>query len=39
LLDQDRRAALIAAGRAQSQRFHWDHTAQQVLSIYRDISG
>jgi glycosyltransferase involved in cell wall biosynthesis len=39
LLDQDRRAALVAAGRAQSQRFHWDHTAQQVLSIYRDISG
>jgi glycosyltransferase involved in cell wall biosynthesis len=37
LLDQDRRAALIAAGLAQSQRFHWDHTAQQVLSIYRDI--
>ncbi|HTB14619.1 MAG TPA: glycosyltransferase family 1 protein [Bryobacteraceae bacterium] len=39
LLDQDRRAALVAAGRAQSQRFHWDHTAQQVLSIYRDINA
>ncbi len=37
LLDQDRRAALIAAGLAQSRRFHWDHTAQQVLSIYREI--
>jgi glycosyltransferase involved in cell wall biosynthesis len=37
LLDQERRAALIAAGLAQSRRFHWDHTAQQVLSIYREI--
>jgi glycosyltransferase involved in cell wall biosynthesis len=39
LLDQERRAALIAAGLAQSQRFDWDHTAQQVLSIYRDIKS
>jgi glycosyltransferase involved in cell wall biosynthesis len=39
LLDPDRRATLIAAGLAQSQRFHWDHTATQVLSIYRDING
>jgi glycosyltransferase involved in cell wall biosynthesis len=37
LLDRDRRDTLIAAGLAQSQRFHWDHTAQQVLSIYRNI--
>jgi len=39
LLDQERRAALIKAGLAQCQRFHWDHTAQEVLSIYRDIKG
>jgi glycosyltransferase involved in cell wall biosynthesis len=37
LLDQDRRIALIAAGLAQSKRFHWDNTAQQVLNIYRDV--
>jgi len=37
LLDQDRRSALITAGLAQARRFHWDHTAQQVLSIYQDI--
>jgi glycosyltransferase involved in cell wall biosynthesis len=37
LLDPDRRSALIAAGLAQSQRFNWDNTAQQVLGIYRDI--
>lgn len=37
LLDQDRREALIAAGLAQSRRFHWDNTAREVLSIYREI--
>jgi glycosyltransferase involved in cell wall biosynthesis len=39
LLDDGRRNALIAAGRAQSDRFHWDNTAEQVLSIYREIKG
>jgi glycosyltransferase involved in cell wall biosynthesis len=39
LLDQDRREALIAAGLAQSRRFNWDSTAEQVLSIYREIKG
>ena len=39
LLDQDRRTTLIAAGLAQSRRYHWDNTAQQVLSIYREIKG
>ncbi len=39
LLNQDRRAALIAAGLEQCRRFHWDQTAQEVLSIYRDIKG
>jgi glycosyltransferase involved in cell wall biosynthesis len=39
LLDQDRRCALIAAGPAQARRFNWDHTAQQVLDIYRDINS
>lgn len=37
LLDQDRRNALSAAGLDQARRFHWDHTAQQVLDIYRDL--
>jgi glycosyltransferase involved in cell wall biosynthesis len=37
LLDNNRRKALVAAGLAQAARFHWDHTAQQVLDIYRDI--
>jgi glycosyltransferase involved in cell wall biosynthesis len=39
LLDQDRRSTLIAAGLAQSKRFDWDNTAQQVLSIYRELKG
>jgi glycosyltransferase involved in cell wall biosynthesis len=39
LLDQNRRNALIAAGLSQARRFHWDHTAQQVLNIYREIKG
>jgi glycosyltransferase involved in cell wall biosynthesis len=37
LLDANRREALAIAGLAQSRRFHWDHTAQQVLDIYREI--
>jgi len=39
LLDQTRRDTLIAAGLAHSKRFHWDNTAQQVLSIYREIKA
>jgi glycosyltransferase involved in cell wall biosynthesis len=39
LLDLDRRSALIAAGLAQARRFHWDHTAQQVLDIYRELKN
>ena len=39
LLDEDRRNALSAAGMVQARRFHWDHTAQQVLDIYREIKG
>jgi glycosyltransferase involved in cell wall biosynthesis len=39
LLDQDRRNTLSAAGLAQARHFHWDHTAQQVLDIYREIKG
>jgi glycosyltransferase involved in cell wall biosynthesis len=39
LLDQDRRNALSVAGLAQARRFHWDHTAQQVLDIYCEIKG
>jgi glycosyltransferase involved in cell wall biosynthesis len=37
LLDLERRKSLSAAGLAQAGRFHWDHTAQQVLDIYREI--
>jgi glycosyltransferase involved in cell wall biosynthesis len=36
LLDQDRRRTLIAAGPLQARRFNWDHTARQVLDIYRE---
>jgi glycosyltransferase involved in cell wall biosynthesis len=39
LLDPDRRRNLIAAGPLQAARFNWNHTAQQVLDIYRDIKG
>ncbi|MGA3187398.1 MAG: glycosyltransferase family 1 protein [Bryobacteraceae bacterium] len=39
LLDQERRSALATAGPAQARRFNWDHTAQQVLDIYRDIKS
>ena len=37
LLDQNRRNALISAGLSQAKRFHWDHTAQQVLNIYQEL--
>jgi glycosyltransferase involved in cell wall biosynthesis len=39
LLDRERSQALSAAGLEQARRFHWDHTAQQVLNIYREIKG
>src|SRR3984957_10967265 len=39
LLDRERSQALSAAGLEQARRFHWDHTAQQVLDIYREIKG
>jgi hypothetical protein len=39
LLNPDRRAWLIAAGRAHAKRFQWDATAQQVLSIYREVAA
>lgn len=37
LLDPERQASLAAAGRAQAARFHWDSTAREVLSIYREL--
>jgi glycosyltransferase involved in cell wall biosynthesis len=37
LCDQERRRKMITAGLAQAQRFHWNHTARQVLDVYRDI--
>ncbi len=37
LLDQPRRQRMIAAGLEQARRFHWDHTARNVLAVYREI--
>ena len=37
LLDQPRRQKMIAAGLEQARRFHWDHTARNVLAVYREI--
>jgi glycosyltransferase involved in cell wall biosynthesis len=37
LLDEERRSRLSAAGLAQSRKFNWEHTAQQVLTVYREI--
>ncbi len=37
LLDDNKRRELAAAGREQSHRFHWDHTAREVLNIYQEI--
>jgi len=37
LLDDNKRRALAAAGREQAARFHWDHTAKEVLQIYKEI--
>lgn len=38
LLNPERRAALVQAGRAQVRKFNWDATARQVLSIYREVA-
>jgi glycosyltransferase involved in cell wall biosynthesis len=37
LLNPERRQRLILAGREHARRFHWDKTASEVLSVYRDI--
>jgi len=37
LLNDQRRKALSEAGFAQARRFHWDRTAEEVLTIYREI--
>jgi glycosyltransferase involved in cell wall biosynthesis len=37
LLDEDRRRELSEAGIEQARRFHWDTTAREVLSVYREI--
>ncbi|MBZ5602838.1 MAG: glycosyltransferase family 4 protein, partial [Acidobacteriia bacterium] len=37
LIDDNKRRGLVARGREQARRFHWDHTAQEVLDIYREI--
>ncbi|MEQ1949058.1 MAG: glycosyltransferase family 1 protein [Bryobacteraceae bacterium] len=38
LLNPGRRSQLIEAGIAQAGRFHWEQTATQVLSIYREVA-
>jgi glycosyltransferase involved in cell wall biosynthesis len=37
LLDEDRRRELSTAGIEQARRFHWDTTAREGLSVYREI--
>jgi len=37
LIDDNKRRGLVARGREQASRFHWDHTASQVLDIYREF--
>ena len=39
LLNPERRAWLVEAGRSHVKRFHWDKTAGQVLSIYRSAAA
>ena len=39
LLDEDRRSRLAAAGPERARRFHWDRTARDVLSVYREIKS
>jgi glycosyltransferase involved in cell wall biosynthesis len=39
LLDEPRRQKMIAAGLEQARRFHWNHTAREVLAVYRDIKS
>ena len=39
LLDPARRKRLAAAGLARAARFHWDRTAMEVLSIYREVAS
>ena len=39
LLDAHLRQQLVEAGHQQSQRFHWEQCAANVLSIYREIAG
>jgi len=38
LLDDELRAELVRRGLAQSRRFSWEHTAQQVLEIYQEAA-
>jgi glycosyltransferase involved in cell wall biosynthesis len=38
LLGQESRPKMIAAGLEQARRFHWSHTARDVLAVYRDIT-
>jgi len=37
LLNDERRKALSEAGFAQARRFNWDRTAEEVLTIYREL--
>jgi glycosyltransferase involved in cell wall biosynthesis len=39
LLDETLRAELIRRGHEQASRFSWEHTARQVLEIYRETAA
>jgi len=39
LLNDERRKELMAAGLVQARRFSWDHTAREVLSVYREVAA
>jgi glycosyltransferase involved in cell wall biosynthesis len=39
LLDEPLREELIRRGRRQASRFNWEHTAREVLEIYREAAA
>jgi glycosyltransferase involved in cell wall biosynthesis len=39
LTDGKLRATLIARGLTHAARFNWDHTAEQMLAVYRDVAA
>jgi glycosyltransferase involved in cell wall biosynthesis len=39
LTNEQQRAALVARGLAQAARFNWDRTADQMLTLYREVAA